>query len=84
MTSYVKTKLLLDGQRRDEKVVLLDVAGDSGEGIRVHTSSVQIPLAVDFQFARVPKREAVEKGRLPGPTGAHDGQKFARSYYSTH
>ena len=75
--------MFFDIQSGNEEIVLLDVARDPGQRVRVDGSAVEVALAQDLEFARVAERQTVEQRRLPCPAGAHDGQKFARSYHSS-
>ena len=68
-----------DRQSRNEKVVLLDVAGNAGKSVGVDFCAIQISLARYFQLARISKRQAVQERRLSSTTSTHNCQKLPRS-----
>jgi hypothetical protein len=75
---YLKLQMFLDSERWDKQIVLLYESGDSREDFRVNFRSIEVPLAVDFQFPSVSKCQAIEKSRLSSSTRSHDGEKFSR------
>lgn len=68
--------MFLDGEIREKEIILLNVAWDSGEGVRVDVGTVQIPLAENLKFSRIPKSKAIKQSGFAGTTGSHDGEKF--------
>jgi hypothetical protein len=75
---YLKLQMFLDSERWDKQIVLLYESGDSREDVRVDFRSIEVPLAVDFQFPSVSKCQAIEKCCLSSSTCSHDGEKFSR------
>lgn len=65
-----------DSEHRNEEVILLDVARNTGQSVRVDFFTIQEPLTGYFEFTRISKSEAVEKGCFSGSTSSHNSKKF--------
>jgi len=60
--------LLLDTERAHEKIVLLNIAGDSSKFVRINMRAIQVSLTEDFEFSSVAESETIEQRRFAGST----------------
>ncbi len=80
--SYLKMKMFSDSEHRNEEVILLDVARNTRQSVRIDFFTIQVPLTGYFEFTRISKSEAVEEGRFASSTSSHNGKKFTGTYDS--
>ena len=78
LISYLELKMLLDSECWDKQIILLDITWDLWKDVCVDFHAVEISPTVDFQFARVSERQAVEEGRFSSSTCSHNSEKFSR------
>lgn len=71
--------MLSNTQRADEQIVLLHIAGDSGDLLhRVDQATIDTHLATHHQLALIAHIERIQQRCLAAATSAQDGQYFER------